>query len=300
MLQSEIKETSTNRKNMDKKRHSIPLNTMADTFGTGIFLETASLKELELYEHAQEAHRDDYHLFCVQEKGTTVFEIDFQRHHVEGAAVIYIQPNQVHRVIRLEKVNLRVLIINHDNLRPEILHILQEIAPVKPLKLSAAIFALISETVSLCFKLFERKQETLYHSILRESCNALAALITSQYVALAKPTENLSRFEMITKAFKSILESDFVISKRPTDYAKKLNISPVYLNECVKNATGQPVSYHIRQRVVLEAKRLLYHSSKSVKEIAFELGYDDYPYFSRLFTKTVGMTAISFRTKNRD
>lgn len=282
---------------MYKNRHSIPLNTMADAFGTGIFLETASSTDLELYEQAKQAHRDDYHLFCVQEKGTTTFEIDFQQYKVTGAAVIYIQPNQVHRVIGIEKVSFRVLIINHDNLHPEILKMLQEIAPVSPLKLEPVTFALISESISLCIKLFERKQEKLYHAILRESCNALAALITSQYLALTKSAENLSRFEVITKAFRSILESDFVLTKRPSDYAKKLKISAAYLNECVKKTTDQPVSYHIQQRVVLEAKRLLYHSDKSVKEIAFELGYDDYPYFSRLFARTVGMTALSFRKK---
>lgn len=285
---------------MRRNRHSIPFNTMADTFGTGIFLETASSKELEAYERATEAHRDDYHLFCVQEQGTTTFEVDFQRYAIEGAAVLYIQPNQVHRVISVEKANFRVLIISHDNLNPDILHILQEIAPVKPLGLSEEIFALISDAMSLCFTLFERKQEKLYHAILKESCNTLAGLITSQYLAIANPKENLSRFEVITKAFKSILENDFMIIKRPADYAKRLKVSTVYLNECVKKTTGQPVSYHIQQRVVLEAKRLLYHSNKSVKEIAFELGYDDYPYFSRLFTKTVGMTAITFRKKNLD
>jgi AraC family transcriptional activator of pobA len=45
---------------------------------------------------------------------------------------------------------------------------------------------------------------------------------------------------------------------------------------------------------------LLFYSDKTVKEIAAELGYDDYPYFSRLFTKIAGMTAVAFRNKNRD
>ncbi|WP_258539462.1 helix-turn-helix domain-containing protein [Chitinophaga oryzae] len=72
----------------------------------------------------------------------------------------------------------------------------------------------------------------------------------------------------------------------------------VILSFCVKATTGQSVSWHIQQRVILEAKRLLRHSTKSVKEIAAELGYDDYPYFSRLFTKITGMSALAFRNKN--
>jgi AraC family transcriptional activator of pobA len=84
-------------------------------------------------------------------------------------------------------------------------------------------------------------------------------------------------------------------------YAQSLNISTPYLNECVKNTTGFSVSHHIQERIILEAKRLLYHSNKSVKEIATELGYDDYPYFSRLFSQSYGNdSALAFRNKNRD
>jgi AraC-like DNA-binding protein len=46
---------------------------------------------------------------------------------------------------------------------------------------------------------------------------------------------------------------------------------------------------------MLEAKRLLYHSQSSIKEIAYELGYEDHTYFSRLFKKTVGRTPGAFR-----
>lgn len=88
--------------------------------------------------------------------------------------------------------------------------------------------------------------------------------------------------------------------KRPAAYAELLNVSVSYLNECVQKTSGQSVSRLIRERVVLEAKRLLYHSRKSVKEIAAELGYDDYSYFTRLFVKTVGLTPLTFRDKNRD
>ncbi len=96
------------------------------------------------------------------------------------------------------------------------------------------------------------------------------------------------------------MEKDFKKVKNPAEYAKLLNISTSYLNECVKATTGKSVSTHIQQRIILEAKRLLFHSSRSVKEIAGELGYDDHSYFIRLFVKIVRSTPIVFRDKNRE
>lgn len=127
------------------------------------------------------------------------------------------------------------------------------------------------ETVSLCMKLSERKHEKLYDAIFQESCNTLVALVASQYLASTKPAGSHTRFDVINKAFKSALEHHFKTVKSPMAYAGMLNISVPYLNECVKVITGSSVSHHIRNRIVLEAKRLIYHSDKSIKEIASEL-----------------------------
>jgi AraC family transcriptional activator of pobA len=78
-----------------------------------------------------------------------------------------------------------------------------------------------------------------------------------------------------------------------------LHVSPAYLNECVKTTTGHSVSYWIQQQIILEAKRLLGYSDLSIKEIASGLGYDDYAYFTRLFTKAGGCTPARFRKKYR-
>ena len=273
---------------------------MADTFGVGIAIGKASIKDLRTFEKAQHSHRDDYHIFFLQEKGTTTIEIDFQKYNINPSSVIYIHPNQVHRLGAFEKVTASFWAINNENLKPEYLKLLEQITPVKPLLLKKETFSIISEAVSLCIKLSENKQEKLYHSLLKDSCNMLVALTASQYLTQSKSTETPSRFEVITKAFTAILESNFITAKKPAEYAQTLNISTPYLNECVKNTTGHPVSYHIQQRVILEAKRLLYYSDKSVKEIASELGYDDYSYFSRLFTKIAEVTPLTFRSKNLD
>lgn len=77
-----------------------------------------------------------------------------------------------------------------------------------------------------------------------------------------------------------------------------LNITPLYLNEIVKEITGFPASYWIQQETILEARRLLYYTDLDIKQIAYRLGYDDHAYFSRFFKKSTGNTASQFRNKN--
>jgi AraC family transcriptional activator of pobA len=285
---------------MGRKYISIPVNAMANEFGEGIAVERISFIDLQVFEGGDLAHRHDGHSFFLLESGSISVAIDFQTYHITAPSVVYIHPDQVNRTIMAENVTVSSLAITTENLNPEYLQLLEDITPVKPLLLDQKTFAIISEAVSLSIKFSERKNDKLYHSLLKDSCNAIVALIASLYLEQTKPTDKLSRFEIVTKAFRRILERNYTTIKQPTEYAQILHISTPYLNECVKNTTGYSVSHHIQHRVILEAKRLLFHSDRSVKEIAAELGYDDYPYFSRLFTKVTGITALTFRDKNRD
>lgn len=284
---------------MRKKSKHIPVNILPSGTREGIIIgRMSSLNGRPDMEEVERAHRDNGHVFSLQEKGKTHIEIDFQKHIIAAGSIIYIHPDQIHRVIGFEKATTTSWIMTSENLHPENLKLLEALTPVNALPLGKEARAVISETAALCIKLSERKHEKLYDSILKESCNTLVTLIVSQYLAQAKPTDNYARFEIITQSFKSTLEHHFTTVKSPTAYAKYLNIATPYLNQCVNAATGHSVSYHIQQRVILEAKRLLYHSDKSIKEIAGELGYDDYSYFTRLFAKVTGMTPVTFRTKN--
>lgn len=288
---------------MSTKPKSIPINPIPNEFGLkGIGIGRLSVENIQEFslKGIDQSHRDNFHLFFLQEKGTSTIEIDFKKYKLKPSTIIYINPNQVHRTIKVENVTFCGWGIDNENLNPENLKFLNEITPAKPLLLTKETFTLFSDAISLFINISERKKEKLYHSLMKDGCNTLVTFVVSQYLNQSKSIESLSRFEVVTKAFKEIVEHNFTIVKRPNEYAQQLNISTAYLNECVKNTTGYSVSYHIQQRIILEAKRLLFHTNKSVKEIAIELGYDDYPYFSRLFTKVTGTSALKFRNKNHD
>ncbi|MNV77259.1 HTH-type transcriptional activator Btr [compost metagenome] len=125
--------------------------------------------------------------------------------------------------------------------------------------------------------------------------------IFSEAYLLNNPKNELlnSRPLQLTRQFRSMLLGHFKTVKGPAEYAAMLNISLTYLNEVVKSNTGFPVSYWIHHEVILEAKRLLYYTDLSMKEIAFSLGFADHTYFSRLFTKVSGISAGKFRRTYR-
>lgn len=275
---------------------------MANQFGAGIAIEKLLVEKLlpKEKEEAGRPHREDGHSFFLLEKGKVSIEIDFEKYNIKPSSLLYLHPNQVHRITAFENVTVCVWSIRNEHLQPEYLKILEELTPTSPLLLKKDAVSLLSDAVSLGMRLFDRKEDKLYHAAIKDSCNALVALAISQFLGHTTSMQKLSRFETVAKSFRNLLERNYTTDKRPAVYAKKLNISIPYLNECVRHATGFSVSHHIQQRVILEAKRLLSHSDQAIKEIAAELGYDDYPYFSRLFTKVVGKTPVAFRNKNLD
>jgi AraC family transcriptional regulator, transcriptional activator of pobA len=285
---------------MKRKSKHIPVNTLLPGIREGIFIGRTVFDGPPDTEDVERSHRDNGHLFIVQESGTTHIEIDFEEHYIGPSSLIYIHPSQVHRLIAFKNASISTWIITSENLHPEFLKMLEDQVPAKVLALDPAALTILWEAASLCINIAARKEEKLYNFLLKESCNTLVALVVSQYLAESRSTDASSRYDSITKAFKSALETNFKTAKSPSAYAKLLNISTPYLNECVKATTGNPVSYHIQQRVILEAKRWLHHSDKTVKEISSELDYEDHSYFIRLFSKLTGMTPLAFRNKNLD
>jgi AraC-like DNA-binding protein len=82
------------------------------------------------------------------------------------------------------------------------------------------------------------------------------------------------------------------------DIASELNLSPKYLSDLLKQETGKTALELIHLRVISEAKNLLIAGEHSISEIAYHLGFDNPPYFSRLFKKEVGLTPKEFKNQS--
>jgi AraC family transcriptional activator of pobA len=100
---------------------------------------------------------------------------------------------------------------------------------------------------------------------------------------------------VILQNLKECIEKDFKSKHTPNDYAVLLNMSPNALAKITKKHFNKTLTNLIAERIMIEAKRELYLTNKSVKQIAYELGYNDEYYFSRFFKKNADISPQVYR-----
>ncbi|POY41325.1 AraC family transcriptional regulator [Flavobacterium alvei] len=99
----------------------------------------------------------------------------------------------------------------------------------------------------------------------------------------------------ILQNLKNYIEIHFKTKHTARDYADLLHITPKALAKITKNHFNKTLTNLIAERIIIEAKRELYLTNKPVKEIAFELGYNDEHYFSRFFKTNAYVSPQMYR-----
>ncbi|UKB82621.1 helix-turn-helix domain-containing protein [Chryseobacterium sp. MEBOG06] len=252
-----------------------------------------------LHEKQTEIHRDDHYMFILQKKGDFVLEVDFKTIRLKGPSVCFVAPGQIHQYIDQKDNDGWFLFVEaaavSESYR-EFMDMHQWFHQSVSIDESDLIFdlpVLIEKT---------EKDATLHHlSIERSLADAAVGIIISRISETSLSVfQHSGQKYSITRQFKKLIADHFRNTKQVQQYAKLLHITPLYLNEAVKDVTGYPASTWIQQKIVWEARRLLVYTTMDVKQIAFELGYDDHVYFSRFFKKETGITALQFRSENHD
>lgn len=104
-----------------------------------------------------------------------------------------------------------------------------------------------------------------------------------------------TRRQEITYNFENLIKATKQKHKPIRYYADQLNISPIYLSECVKKETTKTAKQIINEYIILEAKSLLKQSGDSISEVANQLGFEDDSNFVKYFKKQTGLTPKQFK-----
>lgn len=246
------------------------------------------------------AHQDDYYIIGLVEEGRGRCMIDFKDITVSQGDLFLIQPRQVHRFVDSERAKGWILFAESSFVGYKAKHISDRFQlfassvktderRINELKHIASILtARIGDITDELKKDTIRKLAEAYINVVAESI---------QEIGLQQTKYSPRHIEIVLSFFK-LLTEHISISRTPSYYASLLHISPVYLNEIVKEITGFNTTSYIRNELILQAKRLLVHTDLAIKEISNRLGIDDYAYFSRVFAQTTGTSPSEFRQKN--
>lgn len=144
----------------------------------------------------------------------------------------------------------------------------------------------------------EIRQPALAQYELMVSYLKILLITASRYKIERQPTFETREHKepFILKTLKDAIEEHYRTKHRPGDYAKLLSISVKALNKLTTTHFNRTLSNLINERIIIEAKRELYLTSKSVKLIAFELGFNDEFYFSRFFKANSQVSPSIYRS----
>lgn len=150
----------------------------------------------------------------------------------------------------------------------------------------------------------------IFHQISREHTQlgfgrahilrALSGLLIGQVARAISQGEimsgNIPELHLKTR-FEALVDSQYSKHWSVTDYARELAVTPGHLSRVMRHATGLSASRVIEERVVREARRHLAYTNLTISEIAYDLGFIDPAYFSRVFSRATGFSPRAFRAR---
>jgi AraC family transcriptional regulator, transcriptional activator of pobA len=253
-----------------------------------------------------DAHRHNCFQIFLFTKGGGEHMIDFNYYPIEDNSLHFVSEGQVHALNAIEGTEGFVILFTKEVL---ILNTADKFIlndfPVFNKSLSTILnpdINMYSELENMIrMMILEYSKNTTYKenilasyiSILLLKCKAIFT-DSNEY----KRTDRASQ-ELLQK-FNNLVEEHFIKFHKVNEYAEILSVTSNHLSETIKKVTGKTAGDIIHERLILEAKRRLLHSSISAKELAYALNFNDPSYFSRFFKKNTSFSPEGFRKEIRE
>lgn len=244
-------------------------------------------------------HRHNFFEILIIENKSTNHNIDFKTYTVARDEILIIPKNSVHKTTEKDNYKGKWILFTDTffNLQQSktisLLSIFNPIIDNKLLKISNYVetnkyIELIKIEYSKVIIDYDILQNLVFTFLLK-----LEKIAQTQY-----KTNIVVAEQDIYYQFVNLLENKFNSEHKVSYYTRMLNATPKKINSILLKTNEKTISELIIERIILEAKRLLVYSNKSIKEIAYELGFEDNYYFSRTFKIQTSLSPELFRNSN--
>lgn len=253
--------------------------------------------------HFDHLQRNNYYSLIWVQKGSGKVKADFAEHHFEANSLLAFSPYQPFMICSDEPIE-GIAIHFHSDFYCIYMH-------QKEVSCNGVLFNNIyqppfteipEETAKTFAIIIEQIKTEMQNPALAQyefliSCLKIILITASRLKTEQSVPETISpdKEPFILQSLKDAIEDNFKTDHSPSSYADKLHISAKALAKLTKSHFNKTLTDMISERIIIEAKRELYMTNKAIKEIAYELGYDDEHYFSRFFKTNADVSPQLFR-----
>ncbi|BDD04830.1 AraC family transcriptional regulator [Aureibacter tunicatorum] len=246
-------------------------------------------------------HKHDFFEVLFLTNGSGCHIIDSNRYDINPPCVFFLSPGQAHKLELSKDISGYLFLFTdefylfHKSNKNQLLelpfffNINQENPPLQ--------FA-NAEDVNFLIQLFKRGCKLMAENqgFLQIEAILDTVLNTCWSLYPNSPTGNeQQKGHLLVKRFRQLIEENYQENLNIQQYAELLNISPNHLTHIVKKVLGKTSLDLIKERNIIEIKRLLIHTDLSVTQIADRLNFNDQSYLTKFFKKNVGITPAAFR-----
>lgn len=254
---------------------------------------------LEKYPFLEFPHKQSFYMLLYVEHATGEVTIDKEKIKLDQPKFVLIKPGYVCSLSlgRSDRGKLFCFTDDFFSLRYNE-NILGRFSVLQP---NACHFIRISEeekkhlnNLSVLIKREYDARQPEQRKVLRSYLNILLFELDRLYSPQGNVLKKTGKKEKVNQ-FEHLIDNHFLQKRLPSEYADILNISTNYLNKICKEVVGISAGEMIRSRVILESKRMLQYTNKTVKEVSFSMGFESVSYFITFFGKQTGMPPEQFR-----
>lgn len=271
-------------------------------------IDVVRLADIKKYIKECPVHTLAYYDITLITEGKGKFSIDQQTHHVAPRDIIFTRPGEIRRwdkdsiregLALLFEEEFLVSFFNDRNFVKNLSYFSVDRTSVK-ISLDNDTYSRISRLILEIRQEIDNdqaKNSHLLRALLYETLIWLDRLYTRSVRPDAESLKSSASIHM--ERFATLVEQSFKHDHSIHSYANQLCITPNYLNEIVKKATGNSAKQFIVHKILIETKRLLTYTNLTIVEIAAEVGYETSSYFIRQFGKQTGMTPLCYRNATK-
>lgn len=257
---------------------------------------------LAIHPNLQHAHKHNFYHLVFFTEGQGTHTIDFQSFTVKPCQVYFMIPGQVHQWNFEGKVDGYVVNFSPEFFQSFLLQAdyLEQFPFFSGNNTNDAVIDIIGDQQQVVLELF-KKLLLESENKQRATLDMIRLLLLELFIIVGRLSEpNISKQASpynltLLRNFRRLIEMNYITLRLPKEYAALLYITPNHLNALSHDLLGISAGEIIRNRVVLETKRLLVNPELSIAEIADRLNFSDNSYFTKFFKKQAGITPEEFR-----